>query len=497
MSELPKGWCHGPLRDITSKIGSGATPTGGKTSYKTGGIPLIRSMNVHFSGFTASGLAYIDDEQAKKHDGVVVQAGDVLLNITGASIGRVTTAPLDMEGARVNQHVAIVRTADGIENRFVAGFLSSPYMQRIIAEENYGVTRQALTKSMIEEFSVPLPPQLEQRRIVAKIDGLSAKSKRARDHLDHIPRLVEKYKQAILAAAFRGELTQGQSQKNRQSALQRLQEVRSERQSAELPARRRTALSKLATPSSELGRLPQLWTWVSIEELAADDDRSIQSGPFGSTLLHSEFQNAGYLVIGIDNVQNGAFSPGSQNRISEAKFRELERFRARPEDVLITVMATVGRTCVLPEEIEPSIITKHVYRISVDRRLMLPRYLMNALRGSEAVLEQMGANIRGQPRPGLNGEIIKKIFVPLAPEDEQHEIVRRIESAFAWIDRLASQAASARTLIGHLDQAILAKAFRGELVQQDPADEPAGVLLDRIRTVRSAQAPAHGRRSRP
>src|SRR5262249_42721454 len=153
----------------TSKIGSGATPTGGKTSYKTSGIPLIRSMNVHFSGFTPEGLAYIDKEQANKLENVTVRPGDVLLNITGASIVRVTIAPSNMDGARVNQHVAIIRLIKGIESKFVSGFLSSPAMQRTVAEENYGVTRQALTKSMIEEFDVPIPPLSEQRRIVAKI----------------------------------------------------------------------------------------------------------------------------------------------------------------------------------------------------------------------------------------------------------------------------------------------------------------------------------------
>jgi type I restriction enzyme S subunit len=126
MRHLPDGWSNASLGEITSKIGSGATPTGGKTSYKTSGIPLIRSMNVHFSGFTNEGLAYINAEQANKLENVTVRPGDVLLNITGASIGRVTIAPSNMDGARVNQHVAIIRLIKGIESRFVSGFLALP-----------------------------------------------------------------------------------------------------------------------------------------------------------------------------------------------------------------------------------------------------------------------------------------------------------------------------------------------------------------------------------
>src|SRR5262245_16171787 len=103
---MPRGWRSVPLRELTHKIGSGATPKGGRKSYHVSGIPLIRSMNVHFSGFTDEGLVYLDEAQAKQLQNVVVLPNDILLNITGASIGRVTVAPDTMRGARVNQHVA-------------------------------------------------------------------------------------------------------------------------------------------------------------------------------------------------------------------------------------------------------------------------------------------------------------------------------------------------------------------------------------------------------
>ena len=162
------------LKSLATKIGSGATPAGGRESYFSEGIPLIRSMNVHFRGFDRTGLVFLSDEQADQLSNVTVQANDVLLNITGASIGRVTIAPIEMAGARVNQHVTIIRPTPELFPRFLSMFLASPSVQRMIDEIQVGATRQALTKGMIEQFEIPLPPLAEQKRIVAKVDELMA-----------------------------------------------------------------------------------------------------------------------------------------------------------------------------------------------------------------------------------------------------------------------------------------------------------------------------------
>lgn len=117
---------------------------------------------------------------------------------------------------------------------------------------------------------------------------------------------------------------------------------------------------------------------------------------------------------------------------------------------------------------------------------------------SNLFIEHVGVHATGSDLPHISGNDIATTPVPLPPPEEQHEIVRRIEAAFAWIDRLAAEAESARRLLDRLDQAVLAKAFRGELVPQDPADEPASVLLDRIRAERAAKgAVTKGRRGRP
>ena len=208
MSKLPKDWTTTQLRDLATKVGSGATPKGGKNAYKDSGIPLIRSMNVHFDGFRQKGLAFINDSQAEKLRNVVVEGGDVLLNITGASIGRVTTAPEAMAGARVNQHVSIIRPTEALSSTYLSWFLASPEQQSFIDRIQVGATRQALTKTMILDFEIPVPPIPEQRRIVARIEELFSRLDAGVAALRHAKAQLQRYRQSVLAAAVAGQLTQ-------------------------------------------------------------------------------------------------------------------------------------------------------------------------------------------------------------------------------------------------------------------------------------------------
>ncbi len=153
---LPEGWTVAKLASLATKVGSGATPRGGSDSYLAAGVPLIRSMNVRFEGFAYDGLAFLSDAQAKELP--EVEAGDVLLNITGASIGRVTQAPEELAGARVNQHVFIIRPGQHCNSVYLCRYLSCPQVQEMIWSEQYGVTRQALTKSQILDFDIPSRP---------------------------------------------------------------------------------------------------------------------------------------------------------------------------------------------------------------------------------------------------------------------------------------------------------------------------------------------------
>ncbi|MBC7160797.1 MAG: restriction endonuclease subunit S [Immundisolibacter sp.] len=188
-------WIDTPLSRITSKIGSGATPRGGKDSYRGDGISLIRSLNVYDFEFDRNNLAHINDAQADQLANVKVQRGDILLNITGASVARCCMVPEDVLPARVNQHVAIIRCdPDKADNRFVYYSINSPgYKHHLLTLAQGGATREALTKQTIEQFQVSLPPLPIQRRIssiLAAYDELIENNTRRAAILEEMARRI-------------------------------------------------------------------------------------------------------------------------------------------------------------------------------------------------------------------------------------------------------------------------------------------------------------------
>ncbi|HEX8948760.1 MAG TPA: restriction endonuclease subunit S, partial [Dissulfurispiraceae bacterium] len=185
---------------------SGITPLGGRTAYISSGIPLIRSQNVHLNRFELSGLAFITSEQDEIMRGTRVYAGDVLLNITGASIGRVCVAPSEICPANVNQHVSIIRCNDSIVSEFLSFYISNPDFQKHIMDFQAGATRQALTKTLIEDFLIPLPSISEQKKIIKQLLEKMKEAEISMKALEGQLTTISKLPAALLRRAFNGEL---------------------------------------------------------------------------------------------------------------------------------------------------------------------------------------------------------------------------------------------------------------------------------------------------
>lgn len=205
-----EGWEEKTLGEITTKIGSGATPRGGNSSYKLEGISLIRSMNVHDFTFRDKNLAFIDEAQANALSNVTLQEDDVLLNITGASIARCCIVPKEYLPARVNQHVSIIRAKKEIINPLFLSFLltSKFYKDQILKTGEQGATRQAITKAQLENFIIIFPKTLkEQKEILNNSNTLSEQTKTLEKIYQQKINDLDELKKSILQKAFNGELT--------------------------------------------------------------------------------------------------------------------------------------------------------------------------------------------------------------------------------------------------------------------------------------------------
>lgn len=173
--ELPKNWREATISDVTSKVGSGATPRGGSSVYTNNGIPLVRSQNVLDNSFSNAGLAFLSDQSASSLKNVELRANDVLLNITGDSILRCCLVPDVMIGGRVNQHVAIIRASDAVIPLYLQKWLVQDWFKDFMLSHSAGATRKAITKGQILSFPIALPPLPEQRRIAEVLGALDDK----------------------------------------------------------------------------------------------------------------------------------------------------------------------------------------------------------------------------------------------------------------------------------------------------------------------------------
>ena len=297
----PSTWAEATIEDVADYVQRGKSPKYAPSSP----LPVVNQKCIRWHGIDEQHLKFVDPSQWDAWgDERYLRAGDILWNSTGTgTIGRAALfCGLKIsEKAVADSHVTVVRPSLAIDSRYLHRLIQSPLVQSKIEDMQNGSTNQVeLSRDEVLGTSVPLPPLSEQRRIVAKIDSLSEKSKRARDRLDHVPRLVARYKEAVVASAFRGELT----------ARWRLAHSGSV-SLAEIDKRRRGGWDKAYSAKIVRGRYPEPqdidwqpvhdvpseWAWVSL-------DRLVSLIQYGSSAKTSE-DPSGVPVLRMGNIQNG------------------------------------------------------------------------------------------------------------------------------------------------------------------------------------------------
>lgn len=311
------------------------------------------------------------------------------------------------------------------------------------------VGQQRVPADYLKVCRLPLPPLAEQSRIVEKLDSLIAHTARARDDLDHIPLLVEKYKTHLLSKAFSGELT------------------------ASSPAFKRNGLQK--SPLKNL----------------------VESLRYGTAKKSLE-RPVGVPVLRIPNVVSGRIEL-EDLKYSELDEKELSALKLNLGDILVVRSngspSLVGRPAVVPEDAAGMAYAGYLIRLRPLLDKVIPKFLSLILQSPE-IRETIESGVRSTSGVhNINAKELGALEIPLFSLEEQKEIVCCIETEFARLDRILFDHAATIELLPKLDAEILSKAFRGELVAQDSNDEPAHALLSRIRSERK-MAPKQQKQSR-
>ncbi|WP_163371476.1 restriction endonuclease subunit S [Endozoicomonas acroporae] len=202
LGKIPVAWLASLINQHVSKVGSGVTPKGGSKAYLSEGIPLIRSQNVLVGRLDLTDVAYISNEQYQKMKSSMLESNDVLLNITGASIGRCCLLPKNIQEANVNQHVCIIRTTDDLLPSYTAYFFNSEFGQSQIWSLQAGGNREGLNFQQIRSFRIPLPPLKEQQEIARILSTVDRKL----DHLQTQKAQTQQLKKGLMQKLLTGQI---------------------------------------------------------------------------------------------------------------------------------------------------------------------------------------------------------------------------------------------------------------------------------------------------
>jgi type I restriction enzyme S subunit len=417
--EIPSNWSWCKLVDLAIKIGSGSTPRGGKAIYQENGIKFIRSQNVYNDGLRLDDVVYISEEINEQMSSTIIQPNDILLNITGASIGRCTTVPFDFDIGNINQHVSIIRLVDKRLQSFTHKVLISSYIQTVIKNIQVGAAQEGLPAEKQKELPIPLPPIAEQQRIVAVIESVFTAISEIECAKTTLQSAVATMKQKILSLAISGKLVPQNPEDEPASVL--LERIRAERESLIKAGKIKREKSNSAIVKSDdnsyYGNLPIGWVLTSLENIS-----KIVMGQSPSS--DSITENTGKLEFH----QGKIFFTDKYLAYSE-QYTNMGNKIAEKNSLLLCVRAPVGIVNITNRKVAIGrglCSLKPFMEISVDFLF----YWLTAFQNN--FIEQA----TGTTFIAITSEIVKQQLIPLPPLPEQHRIVEAIKSIHEQLNEI-------------------------------------------------------------
>ena len=472
MHELPRSWINVQLQEFGT-WGSGGTPSKGNGAYYQGDVPwaVIGDLN---DGLLTETANKISEAGLANSSAKLIPAETLLIAMYG-SIGKLAITGIE---CCTNQAIAFCKIEDSIADKKYL-FYALRWARPELVKLGQGASQQNISQTILKSFKVPLSPRAEQTRIAAKLDELLAQVDTLKARIDGIPALLKRFRQSALAAAVSGRLTEEWREQNTCC-----DEVAFNSKARSL------GKDELASAEELLAEpLPSFWKKYALDQLV-NPERGI---PYGIVQTGSAVEK-GIPTVRCGDVRKLYIDTSSLKLVSAEIEQDYKRTRLKGGEVLLAIRGSVGNVGVAPEGLRGCNISREVAMIPTLPSV-LPFYLACLLQSPLGQRLLVG-KVRGVAQKGINLADVRRLPVALPPYEEQTEIVRRVERLFAFADQLEARVEAAQARIDRLTQSILAKAFRGELVPQDPNDEPASVLLERIKAQRAAVPKARrGRRA--
>ena len=404
LGKIPNDWNVGRIKNYVSKVGSGKTPKGDNKLYTEGKVLFLRSQNIYDTGIVLDfPPTVITDAIDNEMSNTRVVKDDVLLNITGGSIGRCCIYNLN-EKANVNQHVSIIRTQkDKMLPGYMHYFWISNLGQNAIHLYQTGGNREGMSAVAIKNTPIPIMSLSEQKMMVDFLDTKCADIDSLAEDIQKQIETLKEYKKSIITQAVTKGLDPNVEMKD--SGIE------------------------------WIGKIPQHWKIKRLKNIICDAKDGIKIGPFGSALSNKIISGGPYSVYGQANLVNDDFSH-TKNTINEKTYYALKAYQVVSNDICLSMMGTIGKCKIVPVNIKPGIMDSHLIKIRLDKVQMLSKFFEYVYDKdlSSICITEMQYVKKGSIMDGLNTSIVKNLRLIVPPIVEQQAIADFLDSKCADID---------------------------------------------------------------